>query len=201
MKAQSNRQKFLALAATTHGVVTTKEATAIGIPAVELRKLVARDAIQRIGTGVYRSPFHPKSIETRHYAAIQLIAADAFLMGQSVLWQFDLLEQEPNQITLGTRTRVRKRYPRVIDVYYISKWRKDSFIQTNLIRHQSVFDALIDLAIRSTMNRREFQKAKTLALALGVITEAEHQLIDHEISKTDARQDRNLDMYEKLLAG
>jgi hypothetical protein len=198
MNSPSNRQKFLALAVNTHGVVTTTEAVAIGIPAVELRKLVARNAILRIGTNVYKSPFHPESIEARHYAAIQLIAADAFLIGESVLWHFGLTEPEPNEITLGTRTRVRKRYPSDINVQSISKWRKDSFIQTNLIRHQSVFDALLHLAKRSTLNARAYQKAKTKATALGLITESETRLIDNEVNKTGARDARNLDIYENL---
>ena len=50
----NNREKLRWLAFDHHGIVTTDQAVAAGVPAVELRKLAARGALSRVGFGVYR---------------------------------------------------------------------------------------------------------------------------------------------------
>ena len=47
------RHDLWEIAAEYHGIVTTRQAEDAGVPAVEVRKLAARGALERLGYGVY----------------------------------------------------------------------------------------------------------------------------------------------------
>jgi len=75
----SYRQVLQQLALNTHGVITTGEARAVGIPAVEVRKIAARGFLQRIGHGAYRVLLVPATPETPYAEALAIAGAGSFL--------------------------------------------------------------------------------------------------------------------------
>lgn len=97
-----------------YGLVSTKDADAEGIPAVELRKLASRGALERVGHGLYRDPSVPITSLDQYALAVRLVGDDAYLMADAVLARHDLALVNPTRITVGTPHRVWKRLPGII---------------------------------------------------------------------------------------
>lgn len=99
-----------------YGYVTTKEATAAGVPAVELPKLAARGGLDHVAYGLYRVPNTlPHALD--QFAEALLRAADgAFLHGESVLAMFGLADVNPRQVKVAVRKRTRPKLPPWIEL-------------------------------------------------------------------------------------
>jgi len=94
--------------------VSTKDALAEGIAAVELRKLASRGALGRVGHGLYLDPTVPPSSLDQHALAVRLVGEDAYLMGDAVLARHNLALVNPTRITVGTPHRVWKALPALV---------------------------------------------------------------------------------------
>lgn len=116
MRTETYRQRIYRAALDNHGLVTTKLAGEIGVPAVELRKLAQRSAIERIGHGVYRSPYFPTTKTSSAMEALALVGEGAFLYGQSVAEYLELGDVNPRKVQVGFAGRVRKALPDYIKV-------------------------------------------------------------------------------------
>src|SRR5262245_52799339 len=101
----SYREVLHEIAMGEYGLVSTKDALAEGIPAVELRKLAARGALERVGHGLYRDPTVPPNGLDQYALAVRLVGEDAYLMGDAVLARHNLALVNPTRLTVGTPRR------------------------------------------------------------------------------------------------
>lgn len=105
------RHDLWEIAAANHGVVTVKAAEDIGVPAVEVRKLAARGALEKFGQGVYLHLGVPRSPLTQPAIAVALGGEGAFLSREAVLDLLGLGQFNPKRIRVGTQRRVRRTLP------------------------------------------------------------------------------------------
>jgi len=112
----SYRDRLRLLAFDRHGIVTTAEATAMGIPAVEVRKLASRGALIRTGHGVYRMMEAPTDDLTAFAEAIAIVGKDAVVADESVLSLHDLALVNPPKILIAASHRIRAILPETIQV-------------------------------------------------------------------------------------
>jgi predicted transcriptional regulator of viral defense system len=92
-------------------VVTVAEAEDAGVPAVEVRKLAARGALQAYGQGVYTHRDVPTTPFTEPTVAVALAGEGAFLQRESVLDLLGLGQFNPRKVRVGSRRRVRRALP------------------------------------------------------------------------------------------
>jgi hypothetical protein len=111
-QAMTYRHDLWEIAAGNHGIVTTREAFDAGVPAVQLRQLAARGALERLGHGVYRHTGVPRGTRTELAAALAAAGDGAFLEGDTVLALWDLALVNPARIYVGTTRRTRRALPR-----------------------------------------------------------------------------------------
>lgn len=105
------REQVYELALNSHGLVTTTQAAAAGVPPVELRKLAHRGALTQLTYGVYRFDAVPDDRFTEYAEAVHRVGPDAFLTHDAVLALHDLGLVNPRTIKVGTTRRVRRRLP------------------------------------------------------------------------------------------
>ena len=104
------------LAFDAHGVVTVREAEAADVPAVEVRKLAARGALSRVGTGVYLMNEAPRDGLTEFAVAVALAGEGAVLADEAVLAAHDLAQVNLRRIRVASDRRVRKFLPDSIEL-------------------------------------------------------------------------------------
>jgi len=98
-----------------YGLVTSKEASAMGIPNIDLVKMERRGQLERLGYGVYRlTKYFPSSYD-KYAEAVTLVGEDSYVFGESVLAMHGLALVNPARITIATPRRVRKKLPRYIN--------------------------------------------------------------------------------------
>lgn len=112
------RQVLREIAYDTHGVITTADATAAGVPAVELRKLAARGALARITYGVYRMLEVPAGELDEYAEAVAVAGPDAVLADEAVLAAHDLAQVNLRRIRVATPRRVRTKLPPTVEVVH-----------------------------------------------------------------------------------
>ncbi|XVU26012.1 type IV toxin-antitoxin system AbiEi family antitoxin domain-containing protein [Actinoplanes sp. CA-054009] len=105
------RRDLWEIAADHHGIVTTGQAGDAGVPAVEMRKLASRGALDRVSHGVYRHQGVPIDEYTDLAAALACAGDDAFLEGETVLAMFGLALVNPVRIRVGAARRRRNQLP------------------------------------------------------------------------------------------
>jgi len=94
-----------------NGLITTRQAAEIGIPAVEVVKLCHRGKLTRIGHGVYRiDKYFPQETDA-YAAAVAKVGAGAYIIGESVLGYYHLCPTHEAIIHVGTTNRVRRTLP------------------------------------------------------------------------------------------
>ncbi len=114
----NNRETLRWLAFEHHGIVTTHQAAAAGVPAVELRKLAARGALSRVGFGVYRMEEAPTTPLTPSGQALALVGPGSMLADESVLAVHELALVNPRTIKVATHRRVRTKLPATIELIH-----------------------------------------------------------------------------------
>lgn len=62
-----------------HGIITTEQARAAGVPSVEVRKIAARGYLRRIGHGAYRVMLVPDTPLTPYAAALAIAGSSSHL--------------------------------------------------------------------------------------------------------------------------
>jgi predicted transcriptional regulator of viral defense system len=88
-------------AAEHHGYVTTQDARELGIDPTQLRLMVARGRIERVGRGVYRVPVLPRSEHDELAAAIAWSRGRGVVSHESALRLHGLGDVNPSRIELS----------------------------------------------------------------------------------------------------
>ena len=97
-----------------NGLITTRQAAELGIPAVELVKLCHRGKLTRIGHGAYRiDKYFPQETDS-FAAAIAKAGEGAYIIGESVLGYYHRCPTHEAVVHVGTSRRVRRRLPATI---------------------------------------------------------------------------------------
>lgn len=107
----TNRQRIYELLGDNNGVVTISMAAASGVPAVELRKLAQRGALQRVGRGVYRIPFAPMNNFSTASEMTAIVSENSYVVGDSVLAMLEIGVSNPRFWSIATNLRVRSALP------------------------------------------------------------------------------------------
>jgi predicted transcriptional regulator of viral defense system len=112
--------KVLNAAADQHGYITTAQARTLGIQGDTMRKMAARDALERVSWGVYRVPAFPSSPFAQYMEACLWPAG---VMGaishESALAIRELSDVNPSKVhlTVPKNFRVRREIPRHLVVH------------------------------------------------------------------------------------
>ena len=112
------RETLRELSYDTHGVVTLRDAADAGVPAVEVRKLASRGALERRGKGVYRMTEAPHSSLDEFAEAVALVGPDAVLADEAVLAALNLGQVNLRRIKVATGRRVRHELPPTVEVVH-----------------------------------------------------------------------------------
>ena len=105
-------EKIYEVAADNYGFITTREASALGVPKSEMSALAKRNRLVRHGYGVYRLATHYQPSEYDSYAEAVLLAGNgAAVWSESVLAMHDLAFVNPPVIEVATDKRVRRSLP------------------------------------------------------------------------------------------
>lgn len=149
------RRVLWEIAAGQHAVVTVADAEEIGVPAVELRKLAQRGALQACGQGVYVHSGVPTTEKTQPAIAVALSGRDSFLHREAVLDLLVLGQFNPRRIRVATQRRVRRALPEWIDLEYRKDLPDDELTFYEGIPSTTIRRALIDVRDRIPAERWE----------------------------------------------
>lgn len=169
------------LAFEQHGFVTTADAAAHGVPAVELRKLAQRGALERVGLGVYRMTEIPYGDLDRYAEAVHLVGPHAHLTHDAVLALHGLALVNPIRIRVGTDRRVRTNLPSSIEL--VREYVPDEDLTTyEGIPSTTVARALID-STRLVMTSRLLEATDRAAVE-GLITTGQRRTVKKHLTRT-----------------
>lgn len=99
-----------------HGLVTTTEAVAAGVPSVELPKLAARGALENLSRGLYRFIDAPVGRHDGLAEAVKRVGPGAYLSHDAVLALHNLALVHPRRTRVATAERVRAKLPGWIEL-------------------------------------------------------------------------------------
>lgn len=116
MLAHTYRRRLAAHAADQYGYVTTRDATELEIPPVELPKLAATGGLLHVAYGLWRFDDQPRTGRDQFMEAVLRVGVDAYLTHDAVLAFHDLAQVNPRRIRVGTPHRVRARLPEFVQV-------------------------------------------------------------------------------------
>ncbi len=163
------RDQLRWLAFDHHGIVTTEQARAIGVPAVALRKLATRNAMRHLGHGVYSMEEAPTTRYTEYAKALALAGPDAMLADESVLAFHDLALVNPRSTKVMTKRRVRAQLPSTVEVLRRTELPAPVFFEG--LASMPLADAL--LACRGRVQTERLLDATHEARVRGLIRPAE----------------------------
>ena len=156
-----------------YGFVTTKDAAAAGVPAVELPKLAARGGLEHVAYGLYRVLDVPPHVLDQFAEALLRAGEGAFLHGESVLALFALADVNPRQIKVAVRRRTRPKLPQFIELTFV----KGELHTTRYegLESQTVADALLEC--RGRIETERLMDAARQARKEGLLTTGEWKRI------------------------
>ena len=156
-----------------YGYVTTKQAAAAGVPAVELPKLAARGGLQNVAYGLYRMPDAPASAFNQFAEALLRAGEGSYLHGDSVLALFGLADVNPRRIRVAVRKRTRPKLPSFIELALV----KEDVVTTQYegLESQRVADAILEC--RGQIERSRLMEAAVEARKEGLMTTKEWQRV------------------------
>ena len=112
MAAPTTQRKLREIAEDQYGYVTTRDAAALGVPAVEVGKLAYRGVLEHVTRGLYRFADFRHTDRDVFMEAVLWAGPDAVLTDDAVLALLDLGLVNPATIRVATVKRVRKKQPR-----------------------------------------------------------------------------------------
>ncbi len=153
-----------------YGFVTTHDAAALRVPAVELRKLAARGALTQVSYGLYRVQDVPHTPLEEFAEAVLRVGPDAYLTHDAVLALHGLALVNPHTIKVASPHRTRARLPRHIEAM-VRALPPEDLTYYEGIRTTTVARAIVDC--RGTVMDERLLDAVRQAEKDGVVTKAE----------------------------
>ncbi len=167
-----------------YGFITTKEAVAAGVPAVELRKLAARGALVNVAYGIYRVLDAPGSPFDQFAEALLRAGEGAYLRGDSVLALFGLADINPRKIRVVAPKRTRAKMPAFMDVSAPTRDEAPNLTRYEGLLAMRVADAILDC--RGRIERGRLLEAARDARKEGLVTRVEYARLQRELRKTES---------------
>jgi hypothetical protein len=141
----TNRYKVYSLIGDNHGVVTLAMAKEIGVPAVEMRKLAHRGALERVGRGVYRIPFAPTGSIQIAAEYLAIIGEGAYISGSTVPTLLQIGLFNPRRLEITTPNRYRGQVPEKVRLKRVAPEQAAKVVYYYDLPCQSVFDSLVSV--------------------------------------------------------
>lgn len=160
-----------------YGYVTTKEAVAAGVPAMELPKLAARGGLENVAYGLYRVPDIPPTAYDQFAEALLRAGTGAYLHGESVLALFGLADVNPRQIKVAIRRRARPKLPPFVELTQVKADVRTTVYEG--LEAQPVADAILEC--RGRVETERLLDAAKQARGEGLMTTAEWQWVKKEL--------------------
>lgn len=164
-----------------YGFITTKQAVAAGVPAVELRKLAGRGALVHVAYGIYRVPDAPGTAFDQFAEALLRAGEGAYLRGDSVLALFGLADVNPRKIRVVPAKRTRATMPNFIEVTAAPPGEAPSLTRYEGLLAMRVADAILDC--RGRIERDRLLEAARDARKEGLVSRAEYAKLQRELRK------------------
>ncbi|MBY4796923.1 hypothetical protein K6V98_00885 [Collinsella sp. AGMB00827] len=158
------------------GLVTSEEASQLGMSRAELVQQAHMGKLVRVARGVYRMPVWPSQAQAPYAIAVKSAGKDAFLYGESVVALLELAPTNPSKIWLASSKRCRRNLGQGVSVRQISN------VDPVLIEGipcQPIMHAI--LAAAQTMGVKRAVAAAQEALKKGYITPCEATRIEQEL--------------------
>ncbi len=175
-RTKTYRRQLFKLAVGQYGYVTTADATAIGVPPIELPKLAEHAGLTNIAYGLYRFEDVPHAARDLFAEAVLRVGPDAHLTGDAVLAFHELALVVPQRLRVGTARRIRAKLPDWIQVVREQLPENDLTIYDG-VRSATVARALIDS--RTIVMTDRLIEATHDARRQGLLTGIE---VDHVLS-------------------
>lgn len=160
-----------------YGYVTTKQAAAAGVPAIELPKLAARGGLENVAYGIYRVPDVPPHEWDQFAEALLRAGEGAFLHGESVLAMHGLADVNPTRIKVAVRRRARPKLPPFIELRFMK-----GDVQTTRyegLTSQTVADAIVEC--RGRIETARLLDAAKSARMNGLLSTTESERVTKEL--------------------
>lgn len=139
-------EELAELAIENYGIVTSAEATRVGIALKDVQEWVQNGRLEKVGRGVFRLKQFPCN-ELCHYAeAVALVGEGSWIFGESVLAMHGLALVNPLYTFVATTKRVRRTLPPWLKIVNVdSDKTRDVF---NGIPAQNLATVFVDLKNR-----------------------------------------------------
>ena len=167
MLADTHRRRLVEVAFDTYGYVTTADAAAVGVPAVELRKIARRGGVEHIAYGLYRFDNVPRTGLDQYMEAVLRVGEGAHLTGDAVLAMLDLTPLNPNRIRVGTPRRARPTLPGFVEIVH------ERLDRADLVEYEGIPSATVTAALRAcrgTVMAERLVDAANEAARRGLVT-------------------------------
>lgn len=161
---QTYRERLYELMGVNHGVITIAMASEVGVPAVELRKLTQRGALERVGRGVYRIPFADLNDWEHAAELLSSVGGSAYIRGSSVLQLLNIGVSNPRFTEVATTKRFRKSPP--FGARVVQARKSDSVVNMRGLRVQSLAQVLSELMPVTIPSRMQTDIQEALDLQL-----------------------------------
>lgn len=113
-------EKIWDVAEDNHGVITSAQASSLGVSNKSMVSMAVNGKLVRLGHGVYRLEMHVPGPYDEYAAAVALAGEGAFVRGASSLMLRNLIPFDPSRMYLGVRGRFRRHLSPTYDVKVVS---------------------------------------------------------------------------------
>lgn len=113
--ATTYRRQLHERALDQYGYITSRDASELAVPAVEVVKIATRGGLEHLGYGLYRFDDVPRTGRDEFMEAVLRVGPGAFLIDDAVLALHDLGLVNPRRIRVGTSARARPKLPPTIE--------------------------------------------------------------------------------------
>lgn len=160
------------------GLVTYSQAKKVSVGISELDRWVKIGKLEKVARGVYRFSQFPAGEKDSYAIALESVAKDAYLYGESVLDILNLVPTNPGKIYVATPRRVRKRLGSSLEL--VKGDNGYSFTYYEGLRSQYLKDAI--RSCRGHVRKDRRLMAIDEGLKQGYITRSESKELHKEIT-------------------
>ena len=176
----TNRVKIYNLANEMRGLVTAEMAADVGVPPVEMRKLLQRGALERVARNIYRVPFAPVDRFSDALGNVLAVGKSAYVSGPSVIQLLDLGLFNPRKLNVSTTVKPRHKIPAGVNLIVVPASKASEIVLYYDVPCESVFNA-IDSLIGESIHERLHDTIDE-ALSQGFLTKQEAKALRRSIS-------------------